>query len=243
MKKLLLASALLCAALPLRAGETGCIYDLKGPVELMKAGQEAWRPALKGRPVTEGDRIKTGAKAWCEILFKDGSFIRMEERSDAAAETLKSSAEERVFSFSFLKGKALWMAAKLKGKIVSRFSVRTPTVVCAVRGTDFSMLVSTAGQTTIGLFDGIVALSGGGLDKELLAGGEASADAAGLSVQAQLSKLMKGEEKRYSKVKDRVESLRKRLEERDTFIDDYINRQQKKLSDFDARREEKLKNR
>ncbi len=243
MKKLLLASALLCAALPLRAGETGCVYDLKGSVEIMKAGQVTWRPALKGRPVAEGDRIKTGAKAWCEILFKDGSFIKMEEGSDAAAEALKSSAEERVFSFSFLKGKALWMAAKLKGKIVSRFLVRTPTVVCAVRGTDFSMLVSTAGQTTIGLFDGIVALSGAGQDKELLAGGEASADAAGLSVQTQLSKLMKGEEKRYSKVKDRVESLRKRLEERDTFIDDYINRQQKKLSDFDARREEKLKKR
>ena len=250
MRKLLLASALLFGALPLMAGETGCIYELKGPVEILKTGQEKGQPAMKGRPVAESDSIKTGAGAWCEILFKDGSFIKLEEESEAAAEALKASAEERIFSFSFLKGKALWMAARLKGKAASKFSVRTPSVVCAVRGTDFSIIVSTAGQTTIGLFEGKVALSlpagrqaDGGLDRELLAGGEASADAGGLSVQGRLSRLMKTEERRYTKVKDRVENLRKRLEEREAFIDEYIDRQRKKLSDFDARREEKLRKR
>lgn len=243
MKKLLLAAALLCCPFRLMAGETGCVYDLKGPVEILKSGQKTWEPATKGRPVAEGDAVKTGAGAWCEILFREGSFIKLEENSEAAAESLKVSSEERAFSFSFLKGKALWMAAKLKGKLLSRFSVRTPSMVCAVRGTDFSMIVSTSGQTTLGLFDGKVAVTGGAAEKELLSGGEASADAAGLTVQGRLSKLMKAEERRYSKVKNRVENLRKRLAERDAFIDDYISRQQKKLSDFDARRKEKLKKR
>ncbi len=224
-------------------GEAGCLYDLKGPVTMLKSGQKTWEPALKGRPVAEGDSIKTGAGAWCEILFKEGSFIKLEENSEAAAESLKASAQERVFSFSFLKGKALWMAAKFKGKVTSKFSVRTPRAVCAVRGTDFSMIVSSSGETTVGLFEGKVALSGDKEEKELLAGGEATADAGGLTVQGRLSKLMKKEELRYSKVKNRVENLRKRLEERDAFIDEYINRQQKKLSDFDARTEEKLKKR
>jgi len=243
MNKLFLVLTLLCGALPLMAGETGCIYDLKGPVEVLKAGQPNWQAAQKGRPVAEGERIRTGAGAWCEILFKDGSFIKMEDDSDAAVETLKASNQERVFSFSFLKGKVLWMVAKVKGKIASRVSVRTPSVVCAVRGTDFSIIVSTAGQTTIGLFEGKVAVTAGNAEKELLSGGEASADSGGLTVQSRLSKLMKTEERRYSKVKNRVENLRKRLEERDAFIDEYINRQQKKLSDFDARRAEKLKKR
>lgn len=249
MIRLLLASALFWCALPAAAGETGCVYELKGSVEILKAGAKAWKPAPKGHPVAEGDRIKTGAGAWCEILFKEGSFIKLEENAEAAAESLKASAAERVFSFSFLKGKALWMAARLKGKIASRFSVRSPTVVCAVRGTDFSMIVSTSGRTTIGLFEGKVALSGGSVggtapaEKELLAGGEASADAGGLTVESRLSKLMKAEERRYSKVKNRVENLRKRLEARDDFIDDYINRQQKKLSDFRTRQQEKLKKR
>ena len=243
MKKLLLAAALLCCPLLLMAGETGCVYDLKGSVQILKSGLATWEPAPKGRPVAEGDRIKTGAGAWCELLFKEGSFIKLEENSETAADSLKVSAEGRVFSFSFLKGKALWMAARLKGKLTSKFSVRTPTKVCAVRGTDFSMIVSTSGQTTIGLFEGKVALSEGQAEKELLAGGEATADAAGLRVQSRLSKLMKAEERRYSKVKNRVENLRKRLEARDAFIDDYIDRQRKKLSDFDARRKEKLKKR
>ena len=243
MKKLLLASALLCCPLRLMAGETGCVYDLKGRVEILKSGVKAWEPAVKGRPVAEGDSIKTGAGAWCEILFKEGSFIKLEENSEAAADSLKVSAEGRVFSFSFLKGKALWMAARLKGRLASKFSVRTPATTCAVRGTDFSMIVSTSGQTTVGLFEGKVALSEGPAEKELLSGGEATAGPSGLTVQGRLSKLMKAEERRYSKVKGRVESLRKRLEEREAFIDDYINRQQKKLSDFDARRKEKLEKR
>lgn len=243
MKKLLLAAALLCCPFRLMAGETGCVYDLKGSVEILKSGLKTWGPATKGRPVAEGDAVRTGAGAWCEILFREGSFIRLEENSEASAESLKVSTEERAFSFSFLKGKALWMAAKLKGKLLSRFSVRTPSMVCAVRGTDFSIIVSTSGQTTLGLFDGKVAVTGGAAEKELLPGGEASSGAAGLTVQGRLSKLMKAEERRYSKVKNRVENLRKRLAERDAFIDDYIDRQQKKLSDFDARRKEKLKKR
>lgn len=247
MKELFLTLLLLGGALPLTAGETGCVYDLKGPVEILKTAQKNWEPAPKGRPVAEGDRIRTGAGAWCEILFKEGSFVKLDENSEAAADSLKASSEGRVFAFSFLKGKALWLAAKLKGKLAAKFSVRTPTATCAVRGTDFSMIVSTSGQTTIGLFEGKVALSGTDAgkpgEKELIAGGEATSDAAGLTVQGRLSKLMQAEERRYGKVKARVENLRKRLEERDAFIDDYINRQRKKLSDFDARREKKLKGR
>ncbi|MBI4351900.1 MAG: FecR domain-containing protein [Elusimicrobia bacterium] len=249
MKRLLLASALFMSALPLTAGETGCIYDLKGSAEILKAGGKSWEKGMKGRPVAEGDKVRTGPGAWVEILFKEGSFIKLEENSEAGAESLKTTAQERVFSFSFLKGKALWMAARLKGRIASRFSVRSPTVVCAARGTDFSMIVSTSGKTTVGLFEGELALSGVAGDgtppaeKELLAGGEASADAGGLTVEGRLSKLMRTEERRYSRVKNRVENLRKRLEARDDFIDDYINRQRKKVTDLRTRQQEKLKKR
>jgi len=243
MKKTLLFMALLCLAGRLTAQQTACVYDLKGGVELQKSGNGAWEAARKGLPLAEGDRVRTGDGAWCELLFKDGTYIKMDENSETAAETLKATAEERTFSFAFLRGKALWMAAKMKGKMASKFAVRTPTTVCAVRGTDFSMLVSSTGFTSVGLFEGVVALSSGTVEKELLAGGEASAGAEGLTVQDRLSNLMKAEERRYSRVKARVENLRKRLAERDSFIDDYISRQDKKLSDFDARRAEKLKKR
>lgn len=243
MRSMLLTLLLLSPAARAAAGETGCVYDLKGVSQVMRTGQTSGLAASKGLPLAEGDSIKTGAGAWCEILFKDGTFIKMEENSETALETLKASAAERTFSFSFLRGKALWMAAKIKGKMASRFSVRTPSAVCAVRGTDFTIAVSSSGETSVGLFEGKVAVTGSAAEKELLAGGEASVSGGEVAVQARMSRLMEKEKKRYERVKGRVESLRKRLEERDGYIDEYINRQQKKLSDYDARRKETLNKR
>lgn len=240
MRTILFALLLALPQLRAAAAETGCVYDLSGPVQVRKAGSADWTPARKGLPLSEGDGLRTGAGAWCEALFRDGTFVKLDADSETAAETLKASAGERLFSFSFLKGKALWMAAKVKEKTASKFHVRTPAAVCAVRGTAFSIAVSTAGETSVGLFEGKVAVSGEGAEKELLPGNEASASPGGVLVQARLSRLMKAEERRYARVKGRVESLRKRLAERDTFIDDYIGRQRKSLSDLEKRREEKL---
>ena len=241
MNKFLLILLLAAQAAAAAAGETGCVYDLGGPALIRKSGAAVWQPARKGMPVGEGDRLQTGKGAWCEVLFRDGTYIKLEENSETSADTLKSSAAERTFSFSFLKGKALWLAAKVKGAAASKFIIRTPSAVCAVRGTDFSMLVSTAGETTVGLFEGKVALSSGTVEKELLAGGEASASAGEIAVQARLSRLMQAEQRRYARVKSRVESLRERLAKRDSFIDDYVGRQQKTLDEFEARRKAKLK--
>lgn len=241
MRKILLSALLALPALPAAAAETGCIYDLGGTAQIQKSGAGQWLTALKGLPVAEGDRLRTGAGSWCEILFKDGSFIKLDADSETAADTLRASAEERVFSFSFLKGKALWLAAKIKGKAASRFSVRTPSAVCAVRGTDFAITISTAGETSVGLFEGLVDISSpDGQTKPLEAGGEAFAGYGEIAVQRRLSALMKAEQKRYLKVKKRAESLRKRLAERGDFIDDYVARQEKKISDFRKRQKERL---
>lgn len=224
------------------AGETGCVYDLGGTAMVRKAGSQQWLPAGKGLPLAEGDVLRTGARSWCEVIFRDGSFIKLDADSETGIETLRDSAKERVFSFSFVKGKALWLAARIKGKAVSRFSVRTPSAVCAVRGTDFSMIISTAGETSVGLFEGNVDISGpDGATKALAAGGEAFAGYGEIAVQRRLSALMKAEEKRYLKVKKRAESLRQRLAERDDFIDDYVARKEKKLREFQERQKERLK--
>ncbi|OGR50952.1 MAG: hypothetical protein A2049_03600 [Elusimicrobia bacterium GWA2_62_23] len=246
MKTILLSFLLTVQAAPAAAAAptaAGCVYDLNGPVTVRKAGAQDWGPASKGLPLAEGDRLRTGANSWCELLFKDGTYVKLEADSETAAEELKSDAAGRSFSFSFLKGKALWMAARLKWKAASRFSVRTPSAVCAVRGTDFTVIVSTSGETSVGLFEGKVAVSSGTADtggKELLAGGEASVGGGQVAVQRRLSALMKAEQRRYERVKGRVEQLRRRLAERETFIDEYVSRQQKTLSDFEKRRKEKL---
>jgi len=240
MKKIILAAALFLPALPLVAAPSGCLYDLGGTVDIYKAGAPGWAPARKGDSLEQGDRVRTGDKAWCELLLRDGSYVKLDAGSETAADELKASAGERAFSFSFLRGKALWMAARLKAKAAS-FSVRTPSAVCAVRGTDFSIAVSTTGETTVGLFEGAVAVTGASQETELGAGQEAYAGPGGLTVEGRLSKFMQAEERRCAKVRSRVAGLRKRLAERETFLDEYMAKQAKKLADFDARRAERLK--
>lgn len=242
MRTIIFSALMALAALPAAAAQTACVYDLAGAAEMQKAGGGQWLPARKGMPLEQGDRLRTGEEAWCEILFKDGTFIKMDAGSETAAETLLATEQERVFSFSFLKGKALWMAAKIKGK-ASKFAIRTPSAVCAVRGTDFSIIVSSSGETSVGLYQGEVAVSNATGEKILPAGGEASAAPGQIAVQRRLSSLMKAEERRYQRIRGRVEALRKRLAAREDFIDDYVNRQEKALSDFEKRRQEKLKTR
>ena len=239
MFKLFLTLSLLGLALPVRAGEVACVYGLAGTVEILKKGETAWQPAAKGMPLAEGYRLKTGEKANCEIIFRDGTFMKQDADTETAFDELRSAPEDRSFLFNLVRGKCLWMAAKMKS-LKNKFSVRTPSSVCAVRGTDFSIIVSSGGETEAGLFEGRMAVSVGAREKELTAGSEASVAGGEVAVQARFSRLMEVEKKRYEKLKNRVETLRKRMEARDGFVDDYVSRQQKKISDFDARRAEKL---
>jgi hypothetical protein len=243
MKKIICSVLLALPALPAAAGIVGCLYDAGGQVEVRRSGTQDWKLARKGLELAEGDAVRTGVNAWGELLFKDGTFVKLDASSETSADELKAGAQERAFSFSFLRGKALWMAAKVRGAVTSKFSVRTPAAVCAVRGTDFSMVVSTSGETSVGLFEGKVALSGPGGEKELLAGGEANASLGQIAVQARLSRLMQAEQRRYARVKGRVDALRKRMEQREAFIDDYISRQDKALLELEKRRDERLKKR
>jgi len=246
----ILLTALFAAAGPVCAqadapqtGRLGCVYAASGKVELRPAGKTDWLPSPKGRAIAQGDAIRTAPGAWCEILLKEGSFIKLEENSEMSAETLVAAAEKREFSFSFLKGKALWMAMKLGKKINSAFSVRTPTAVCAVRGTAFSLLVSTSGETAVGLFEGEVNFSGASGEKVLLPGQEASAGAAKLEASDRLSRLMSAEERRYRRVKKRVDDLRARLAAREDFIDDFVNRRQKAVADLEKRQQDRINKR
>lgn len=133
------------------------------------SGDAAVRPAdgspevsaEEDMPLEEGDLIVVGEGGSAEVALDGGSLITVRENSEFVVE--KTARGDSSF---FLKAGSL--LAKIQKLASSRFSVRTPTAVAAVRGTEFG--VETDGEEThVGVFDeGKVEVSGPTGPAELL---------------------------------------------------------------------------
>jgi hypothetical protein len=119
-------------------------------------------------PLEEGDRVVTGEGATAEISLDGESLITLASASDFTLE--KTAKAESTFSLAF--GSLL---AKIQSLGSRRLSVRTPTSVAAVRGTEFGVDVEGAEQSHVGVFDeGRVEVSGSGVTEVLTPNQETS---------------------------------------------------------------------
>lgn len=245
MRTILTAMMLAAAAGPAAAQDVAaaaCVYKYAGDVRLLEPETSAWINVERGLPLKEGIRLRTGPGASCELLAGDGTFISLSENSETVVEKLRLEADTRDYGFNFIKGRILWLAAKVLRK-TSSFTIRTPSAVCAVRGTDFSIDVSSA-ASEIGLFDGELNISSNGKETVLSAGSEAlTAPGAGTRVLPRFSRLMEAERRRYLRLKKHAEDLRKKLAARENFLNELIQARQKRLRDLENRRQEKLEKR
>ena len=247
MKAILTVSVALSFLAPLSVAgaenpsATACIYQFKGDVQVLEPGSQAWLTVKSAVPLTEGERLKTGPGAWCQVLAGDGTFLNLYENSETVIEKLRLEKEKRDYGFNFIKGRILWMAAKLKNR-ASKFEITTPSAVCAVRGTDFAIDVSSD-ATDIGLFEGQLNIQGGGKETPLSAGSEAVTAPGSVQVSVRFSRLMEAEKRRYLRLQKHVDELRSKLNAREGFIDSFVQDQQKKLQEFESRRQEKLNKR
>lgn len=160
---LLLAHPVLCAQSS--APFSATLIDFEGEVLIQKGGEALWLPVEKDMPLEQGDHIKTGAKAFAEILVDDGSQIRLEENTEITLSELSADAQAKSITASVY----LWVGRMLSNisrfaHSRSKFEVQTPTVVAGVRGTDFAVEVMDSKQTDVGVFDGEVGVAG--LDRQ-----------------------------------------------------------------------------
>ena len=96
-------------------------------------------------PLEEGDRVTTSAGASAEIALDGGSLIALRESSDFTLENTQKSAS--IFSLTFGS-----IMAKIQKLGSQSLSVRSPTSVAAVRGTEFAVDVEGE-QSHVGVFD------------------------------------------------------------------------------------------
>ncbi len=119
-----------------------------GTVSLTRNGKQ--NSVAVGKPLKPGDYIKTGKNSYLEITYKDGSKIKLNESSSATIGSKNIAGSDRV---SLITGSATGSMKKLiKGSAKSY----TPTIVCAVRGTEYTLTVSAGGDTRVDVREGAV---------------------------------------------------------------------------------------
>ncbi len=129
------------------------ISTLKGTVEIQKKNQAAWQKAQPGTILKSGDKIRTGRRSSANTISQEGHKITIKEKT--VLEITKLGPME--WEFNEEKGRVKLKIAKLGASQSLR--VKTPTALCAVRGTEFEVTVLDDQSTILDVFEGVVGFS------------------------------------------------------------------------------------
>ncbi len=136
------------------AGEEAVrVLSFQGEVKIFSPGSDKDTGCAVDKEIKAGDRIKTGEASHVEIAFdkQKMNIIRIEENSDVVV-VLKGNEK-----IELANGMVYARLAKLpKGET---FQVRTPCVVCGVRGTGW-LTKTDQEETTVSTFENKVFVNG-----------------------------------------------------------------------------------
>ena len=138
---------------PPALGKINFLLGKAGEVRVQQTQSEAWVPAALQMPVREGDKIRTQTESRCEIKLSDGSLIRIGEKSLFDFEASRVAKNDRQFHAAVSYGKIWANILSLFGS-KEKFEIKSPTAVCAVRGTIYS--VAADSTTRVAVYDGQV---------------------------------------------------------------------------------------
>jgi len=100
-----------------------------------------------GVMLAEGSRIETGAGALELRLEPSGTVLKLAEDTLFELRALQGGDPEKETVFALLRGKMRTLAARISG--AERYSVHTPSAICAVRGTEFINEVGESGSSIL----------------------------------------------------------------------------------------------
>ena len=141
--------------------------DEAGRIELAHVEGDArsgGQPLRKGATLSAGDELKTGKDGYVTIKLADGSTLALQPGSTLAVDTVKKTAltpsSEALFT---LKNGRVEASVQKRSASGSRFEVRTPIAVAAVRGTRFRVAADEEKRTaTSEVLEGNVAVNDSG---------------------------------------------------------------------------------
>ncbi|MDC7241282.1 MAG: FecR domain-containing protein [Spirochaetales bacterium] len=140
----------------------GELVYVEGTVDVKSSsGRMDW--ADIGMSVKTGDSIITGYDGYAEIEMEDGSTVKINEDSIFKLDSVQQENEEKN-SFQLVLGSASYKFSRVLG---NEPRITTPSTVCGLRGTEFTVYSGLDGSALYLVDDGAIAVSSRGAEVEL----------------------------------------------------------------------------
>jgi len=152
-----LFTALLAIGLPLHgmAAEVATIVAVRGEATVDQGGQT--RPLAQGERVEAGGVIRTGAHGRVKLRFLDGSVVVVGDQSSLRVDHRRLNGQGQRESAGFILDVGL-IGQTISPGPAGSWSVRTPTAVTAVRGTEYVIEVDERRETAVHVRSGSVSV-------------------------------------------------------------------------------------
>ncbi|MEI7481013.1 MAG: FecR family protein [Elusimicrobiota bacterium] len=137
------------AAQPCFAMTSDIIMSPEGKVEARTGPSSEWIQVKGDTKIAVGAEIRTGKDSTAGVFFPDGSRFMLGNNTLFSVE----ATDKKKAGFQLKLGR---LKAAVAGYFSSRFEVRTPSAVCAVRGTEFELDVADNGGTEMNVSEGLV---------------------------------------------------------------------------------------
>ncbi len=136
------------------------VDDVRGTVDMRAPGALQWRVVSPGERVEEGSIFRTGSHSTVDIVTAEGHHFVVKADSSLQFKSLQDGDTKAYLD----KGRLISKVKTLKG--LEKFSVQTPTAVCAVRGTEFDTVTGDGG-TLVSVYHGVVGVAIPGTQDEI----------------------------------------------------------------------------
>jgi len=165
MKKYLILFLTLCFfTIPLFS-LTGELVFVDGTVDLKTAGGSQDYADI-GMALETGDSIITGYDGYAELEMEDGSVVKINEDSIFKIASFQSPSGNRN-NFQLVLGSAGYKFTKAMKD--QEPMITTPSTVCGLRGTEFTVLAGIDGSSMYVVDEGSVAVTSNGTEVQLMA--------------------------------------------------------------------------
>ena len=131
------------------------IVFAKGDSWVRFISEEEWRQALIKQLLTAGDTLRTGSYGKMDVLFIDGTQIKVHTKTVLIIKQVRRPAEKKGTSLGLTVGE-IWSRAKA---MPDSLKIETPSATAAIRGTDWDIAVDTNGTSYLTVLAGTVDLS------------------------------------------------------------------------------------